>query len=114
MDEKNLIDSWAIAKQELDAARQFRNAGNEGKARVCARRAAGKALKAAGISSGLPLAAIRSWIASTSLPDDIRIACANLLRTVDDTYSLSDGIDLIADAGEIIGYLQSISTKPRS
>lgn len=109
MDGMNLNDPWGFAEQELNTARQFRIAGNEGKARVCARRAAGKALKAAGISSGLPLAAIRTWMETTNLPEDIRTACANLLRTVDDTYSLADGIDLLADAEVIIQFLRSNS-----
>jgi hypothetical protein len=110
MDGNNLNNLWELTEQELAAARQARSAGNEGKARVCARRAAGKGIKAAGISSGPPLAAIRLWMESTSLPDEIRSACANLLLKVNDSYSLADSIDLIADAGLIIQYLRANST----
>jgi hypothetical protein len=105
----NKDDPFFNAEQELIAARQFRSAGNEGKARVCARRAAGKALKVAGISSGLPLASIRSWMEVTSLPVEIAASCANLLRTVDDSYSLAEGIDLLVDTAKIIRYLKSDS-----
>lgn len=102
-------DQWGNVETELSAARLARSSGNEGKARVCARRATGKALRAAGISSEPPLAAIRFWISSRKLPDEIEKACANLLRTVDENYSLSDGVDLISDAETVIRYLTSIS-----
>jgi hypothetical protein len=98
---------WSIAEMELTAARLARSAGNEGKARVCARRAAGKALNVAGISSEPPLAAIRNFMQSDTLPIDIRSACINLLRTVDGNYNLAEGIDLISDAELIMRHLKS-------
>jgi hypothetical protein len=98
---------WSIAEMELTSARLARGAGNEGKARVCARRAVGKALYAAGISSEPPLAAIRYFLQSSNLPQEIGSACTNLLRTVDGNYNLAEGIDLISDAEMIIRHLKS-------
>ncbi len=101
----NLI--WLEAETELNMARTARVAGNEGKARVCARRAAGKALRSAGVSSGTPLVAIRFFLDSHHPPGDVEAACSHLLLTVNEEYRLADGIDLIADAEMILCYLRS-------
>jgi hypothetical protein len=100
-------DPWEMAERDLSAARQARFAGNEGKSRVCARRAAGKALRAAGFTSEPPLAAIRYWVSSQTLPDEVKKACANLVQTVDENYTLPEYIDLISDAETVITYLKS-------
>jgi hypothetical protein len=107
----NLENRWNLAEMELVNARLARGAGNEGKARVCARRAAGKALTAAGISSDPPLAAIRQFIQTLNLPDDIKNACSHMLLTVNEGFTLANNIDLISDAEKVLNYLRIRSTK---
>lgn len=102
---------WGLAEMELAIARLARGADNEGKARVCARRAAGKALTAAGISSDPPLAAIRQFIQTLNLPDDIKNACSHMLLTVNEGFTLANNIDLISDAEKVLNYLRIRSTK---
>jgi hypothetical protein len=96
---------WSTVETELNTARQARASGNEGKARVCARRAAGKAVAAAGLGSFLPLVAIQSLMTTPDLPAAITSACSNLLKTVNDTYQLDDGIDLISDSETLVKFL---------
>ncbi|NMB58450.1 MAG: hypothetical protein GYA12_04720 [Chloroflexi bacterium] len=98
---------WQEVESELNTARLARSQGNEGKARVCARRAAGKALNAVGVASGPPLAAIRFFLETQSMPDEVRVACTHLIATVNDSYQMDDGIDLIADAEMIWYYVNS-------
>ena len=98
---------WVEVDTELIAARAARSAGNEGKARVCSRRAAGKALRTVGLSSVPPLAAIRLFLDSHKLPHDVQEACSHLLLTVNEEYRLADGIDLIADSEKIVSYVRS-------
>ncbi len=96
---------WQEVESELIAAHAARSAGNEGKARVCARRAAGKAFNISGLSSGPPLAAIRQFLDSHNPPEDIQAACSRLLLIVNDEYRLAEGIDLIADAEMVFHFL---------
>jgi len=102
---------WSLAEMELVNARLARGAGNEGKARVCARRAAGRALTAAGISSDPPLAAIRYFIQTHELPDEIKDACSHLLQTVNEEFTSANDIDLISDAEKILTYLRMRTTE---
>jgi len=104
-------DRWGLAEMELVNARLARSVGNEGKARVCARRAAGKALTAAGISSDPPLAAIRYFIQTHKLPDEIRNACSHLLQTVNEEFTSVNNIDLISDAEKILAFLRIRTTE---
>ncbi|HEX7557347.1 MAG TPA: hypothetical protein VF338_12030 [Leptolinea sp.] len=96
---------WNLVETELKTARQARSTGNEGKARVCARRAAGKAVSAAGLGSFTPLVAIQNVMSIPDLPAGITSACCNLLKTVDDTYQLDEGIDLISDSETLVKFL---------
>lgn len=98
---------WQEVDKELIAARAARSAGNEGKARVCARRAAGKALQTSGLSSGPPLAAIGLFLDSHQLPYEVQEACSHLLLPVNEQYRLADGIDLISDTEKIVSYVRS-------
>jgi hypothetical protein len=96
---------WTSVETELNTARQARSSGNEGKARVCARRAAGKAVAAAGLGSFTPLVAIQNLMSMPGLPVAITSACSNLLKTVNDTYQLDEGIDLISDSETLVKFL---------
>lgn len=100
------------AQEELLLAKQSRMEGNEGRARVCARRAAGSAaklfLQRKGLISGSE-SALRSLIllgAETELPSRIKKAVSWLIRRVDQDYNLPDEIDLIQEAHLVLEYLE--------
>lgn len=101
--------------QELAHAEAARAAGNEGRARVCARRAVGAAIRAAlqARTGSLPasnayelLQQMQSW---PNLPAEMHAAAAHLTRRVDTQFELPAEMDLISDARQLIQYLDSIS-----
>jgi hypothetical protein len=103
---------------EMLAARQARAAGNEGRARVCARRAAGWAIRgyraAIGVKSADPSAyRLLQWTAK--LPDvnqELR-ACAERLATrVTPDHTLPHPQDPLADAVRLIEGLSQIVRAP--
>jgi hypothetical protein len=100
---------WRQVEIELMTARLARKNGNEGKARVCARRAVSQALFLSGFSSTHALAAIQSFVENTSIPDEIRLLGYAFLEKVDETYKLPSGIDLIENAQQIINFIQNRS-----
>lgn len=97
---------WDEAQEELNNAFRAREAGLEGKARVCARRAAGKAFLASGLSETPTLAGIKQALAAYHLPEDITSICLNLMRSVDQQHNLNIGSDLLEDVIFLIGKLQ--------
>ncbi len=97
---------WRTVDMELDNAFTARNAGNEGKARVCARRAAGKAFVAAGMCSSPTLAGIREALSTHDLSPEIIQICGNLVKTVNESYNLDSGIDLLKDVSRLITLLR--------
>lgn len=94
--------------QELALARQAREFGNEGRARVCARRAAGWAL--AGYyervrgerSTDNVYQALRRGADDETLPSDVRRAAARLTVTVDKDFTLPHDEDPLTDAALIL------------
>src|SRR5574340_565496 len=94
--------------QELFCAERARLAGNEGKARVCARRAVGIALRALFEASNHPLvdpsayAALNHLCQLETTPAAVKETAERLLTRVTPDYSLPIQADLIADAREII------------
>ena len=100
---------WHQVEMELLNARQARNSGNEGKARVCARRAVGLALFASGIAHSRSLYAIQSFIENQNIPEEIRLLALPLLEKVDENHLLESGFDLIDCAQKIIVFIQSIN-----
>ncbi len=96
--------------QELFCAENARLTGNEGKARVCARRAAGIALRAFFEASGDPqidpsaYAALNHLCQLTETPAEIKETANRLLIRVAPDYTLPIQTDLIADAREIIAW----------
>jgi hypothetical protein len=97
---------WNQVEKELIAAHEAREGGNEGKARVCARRAVSQALFLSGISSSRGLGAIQSMVEDDSIPIEIRDIGKSFLEKVDETHQLKSGIDLIDNAGKIITFIQ--------
>jgi hypothetical protein len=98
-------------QEELLLAKQSRKEGNEGRARVCARRAAGAAVQAyfgKQGNSSQPENALRSLLSlsnTQNIPDRIQLAVERLTQRVNDDHQLPPEIDLIKEAKLLIQYL---------
>jgi hypothetical protein len=81
-----------------------RAAGNEGRARVCARRAAGLGLSMARGGSGRPNAydLLRHAAVDQTLPESVRLAAVRLSVRVTQAHRLPHGEDPLADARLIL------------
>jgi hypothetical protein len=108
----------ALIEQELAAAEAARKDANEGKARVCARRAVARATE-----EWLERVPVRRWRGDamehlrqiqqdTSFPLPIRHAAERLSTTVAQRQTAPFTTDPISDARLIIAYLSS--TKPET
>lgn len=104
-----------IINLELDHAREARERGLEGRARVCARRACGVAIREY-LHRHLPAAANEVESAYDLLkiiqdlpgiPAEIREAAGRLRLRVDQKFKLPDDIDPIAEAIRLIEALDS-------
>jgi hypothetical protein len=105
---------WKMSAQlELQQAEAARAIGNEGRARVCARRAAGiigrEYLRRHGVNLTTPSAyqVIRSMLSSPNLSPETRANAGHFLMQVDTDFTLPAEIDLVAEArwlaSEILG-----------
>ncbi len=102
--------------KELTLARQARAEGLEGKARVCARRAVGIALRdyfarhnpRATSLSVVDL--IQTYQEQPGLAPEQRDICAHLLTRVDPEYRLPIPVDLLAEAQVLIAALMEEET----
>jgi hypothetical protein len=109
------------ASVELERAKAARSAGNEGLARVCARRAAGLAARgflnrnkvppfdaAQGILSRSisAYAALKALAAFPAISPQLKLAAVHLTMRVNDEFDLPHGTDLIDEAHKIIGGLK--------
>ena len=98
---------------ELARGRAAQAAGNAGQARVCARRAAGQAIKAwyqarLGDSwGGDALTQLKRLGAEASVPEPVRGAAARLTTKVDADHALPFKDDPLVDAELIIHYVQA-------
>lgn len=96
---------------ELRQAQFARQDGNEGKARVCARRAAGilagEYLAHHGLPPGGPSAydRLRSLHAVSSLPDPVRAIVSHFLVRITPDHELPIQADLIAEARWLADHL---------
>jgi hypothetical protein len=96
---------------ELEKAERARLAGNEGRARVCARRAAGSAARDFLIRHGVRLrnssayAALQALVEFPALAPDLQIAALHLTTRLTETFTLPLDADLISDAHKLIGGL---------
>jgi hypothetical protein len=94
-------------KQEIDNAQSARQAGNEGKARVCARRAAGLAaaeyLQYRGIALSGPSAYdhLRRLQSLADKPESSAPILERLLMRVNTDFALPVEVDLIEDARQL-------------
>ena len=91
-------------QKELLLAKQSRLEGNEGRARVCARRAAGAAAQSYLIEAGYPqknknvLQSLTQLRELNSTPDHVRNAVNWLLKRVDEDNTIPQRVDLISEA----------------
>ena len=99
-------------QEELLLAKQSRIEGNEGRARVCARRAAGTAVaNFLNQKNDLnePTTVLQALIAfqnTKELPERVQLALARLVQQVDQQYQLPPGVDLIEEAKLLISYTE--------
>ena len=106
----------ALIEQELAAAEAAQHNGNDGKARVCARRAVARATEAwiAQLSSppwhGDAMARLRHIQQDTSFPLLIRHAAERLSTAVTHQHAAPFTTDPIADARLIIAHLSSTTS----
>jgi len=101
------VNPQVLINAEFKRAEQARTRGNEGQARVCARRAAGIAareyLARRGKMIRTPSAydLLNMLVEEASLPDDLHQIAAHLTLRVDEEFKLPAGIDLIIEAKKL-------------
>lgn len=105
--------------EELERGAAARAAGLEGRARVCARRAAGAAIRAyleergagQGLSAHDLLATLADEPGLAGVPEQARRSAALLLERVDENYALPPGIDLLVEARSLVEALENQGTE---
>lgn len=101
-----------VVADELALGRAAQAAGNAGRARVCARRAAGLAIKAwyqardGSQWGGDAMTQLKRLQAEPLAPEPVRAAAARLTTKVDFDHALPFTDDPLTDAGLIIAYVQ--------
>lgn len=101
------MDVQSEMQAELEKAVSARSRGNEGQARVCARRAAGIVARAyfsrLGEQIRTPSAfdVLQLVVQDLRLPDTLRQMAAHLTLRVDEEFKLPPGVDLIVEAREL-------------
>jgi len=101
----------AAIQAELEKAEAARRSGNEGQARVCARRAAGLAIKSLFLFLGEEIgdpsayAMLKRIETHQNVPVEARSMAESLLVRVNPDYTLPAEIDLIANARQLIEWV---------
>ncbi len=105
------MDFYPEIHAELERAEAARAAGNEGRARVCARRAAGMAARVfltrheVQPRSGSAYESLQTLAAFPGLAADLKQAALHLTMRVTEEFSLPVEADLVAEARKLIGGL---------
>lgn len=113
-----LVDPQAQIQAELNKAEEARARGNEGRARVCARRAAGIAVRAYFAQRGRVARSPSAYdllnllAEDPTLPADLRQIAAHLTLRVDEEFKLPVDVDLIAEARKLCQTLASETKTP--
>ena len=100
-------------QEELLLAKQSRREGHEGRARVCARRAAGAAAQDYLLKCGIVnhsenvMESLQTLRREPSLPERVMIAVDWLMQRVDLDHNLPEEVDLITEAEIVIEYIDS-------
>lgn len=101
-------------QDELARGSAARAAGNEGQARVCARRAAGAAVRAYFEQQGIPAPGPSAYDllaglqAMPEISEGVRQSVDHLLTRVDEKYALPIEADLLADARWLANELENL------
>ncbi len=101
-------DLWARVEAELGRAETARRAGQEGKARVCARRAAGWSLQLyyrhrTGHPAPENALDLLRWLHNdVETPEPLRLAAGRLTARVTEDFRLPHREDALSDARRII------------
>ncbi|MBL8091514.1 MAG: hypothetical protein JNJ43_14355 [Anaerolineales bacterium] len=96
---------------ELEQAQKAREKGNEGQARVCARRAAGIAIKDYLTRKGIQPPSISAYDLlnyikeEPLLPADLKLVADHLTLRVTEEFKLPIDVDLIAESRELCEWL---------
>ncbi len=100
--------------RELQAAEDARLAGNEGRARVCARRAAGMAARVFLSRRGVRMHSesaydlLKQLAQIPGLSPDLRQAAVHLTLRVTESFTLPVDVDLIAEARKLCEELEKL------
>ena len=100
------MDWQAQIASELEKAEQARARGNEGQARVCARRAAGIAVREYLNRQGIRPPSVSAYDLLNSLKEDpqlsdeLKLIADHLTLRVNEEFNLPVNADLIAEAGK--------------
>jgi hypothetical protein len=109
------MDYWKKANEELQYADQAREFENEGMARVCARRAAGWAIKGYLHDHNLPIPTptamdlLQAETIRSIFPENIRELMIHLTQRISLERGMN-GIDLLEDTKKLITYLHNSRT----
>ena len=96
--------STHLISLELDHAREAHAAGNAGQARVCARRAAGWAIRPRSGFSGDAIKQLKWLQGDVTAPEAVRAAALRLTTKVDTDHHLPFDNDPVEDAQLIIAF----------
>jgi HEPN domain-containing protein len=102
-----LMDWNSQIEAEFIKARQARARGNEGQARVCARRAAGFAAREYFIRHGRSIRTPSAYdllnllVEDPSLPDELHRSAEYLILRVNEEFKLPVDVDLISEAKKL-------------
>jgi hypothetical protein len=114
------MDYWQIAHNEINKAYQARQNRNEGMARVCARRAAGAAVKGYLSANKIPIPTptsidlLQDRRALEHIPQQLRSTMEHLTLRVGADHNLPAGIDLLSETTVLIETLQNLGSKEDS
>jgi HEPN domain-containing protein len=98
-------------QREFEQAQKARANGNEGRARVCARRAAGIAIRDYLVRKGIrpPSRSAHDLLNlikdSASLPPDLRLVADHLTLRVTEEFKLPIEVDLVAESKSLCDWL---------
>ncbi len=111
------MSKWEQANYEIEKAFQVRTNGNEGMARVCARRAAGFAIQSflearhLEVPSQNVIHLLNDDQVRAQLPREMVGIADHLLMKVDENYQFDPSIDLLAETKALIEGLQTLQNK---
>jgi hypothetical protein len=106
-------------RQELGSADQARAQGFDGRARVCARRAAGAAvreyfrLRGNLNRTGSAIDLLQMLVAYQNAPARARQAASALLERVDENFSLPSRVDLLVEVNELVRALEEHASQTK-